>query len=189
MKEIYRMILVSISLLILSGCQSKPTDNANPTLPEQQPSIATTYPLENTYMIESIYPSGEIPETQVPQYLLPGFITATPDSKIAPIVISEVRHENNSEIITIKNISNDEIDISAYMIFSPEAGERKILPNDLKLSSGETYQIYNGENLNYPQEQIWLNRSILNNPLDEVWLLNKAARIVFYFTYYPTVVD
>lgn len=189
MKKVFRIIALCIISVNIMGCQNTNVDNANQPVSEQQTTIPTTYPMENVYEIESIYPSGEVIGTQVPEYLLPGFITATPDPELAPIVISEVRHEDNVEIIVIKNISNKEVDISAYMIFSPEVGDRKILPNDLRLSSGETFLLYNGENLDFPQEQIWLTKAVLNNPLDEIWLLNSAARIVYYFTYYPTITE
>lgn len=187
MKRLISIFMLGIIFLTNTGCQNTTTADPNQDILDQGTAITTIYPINNVQELESIYPSGDIPETKVPEYLLPGFITATPDPELAPIVISEIKHEDDVEIIVIKNISDKEIDISAYMIFSPEAGDRKILPNDLMLSSGETFQIFNGENLNVPQEQIWLSKSILVNPLDEIWLLNKAARIVYYFTYYPTI--
>lgn len=187
MNSFFRMILMVIILVMLAGCQTANGDNAITPAPEDQTTVATTYPMGTTFELESIYPSGEAPGTQVPEYMLPGFTTATPDPELAPIVISEVRHEENVEVIVIKNISNQEIDISAYMIFSPEMGDRKILANNIRLSSGETYELYNGENLEVPQEQIWLTKAVLNNPLDEIWLLNSAARIVYFFTYYPSI--
>lgn len=187
MNKVVKIITFCFILVTITGCQNTNVDNPNTPVSEQQTTIPTIYPMDNVYEIESIYPSGEAIGTQVPEYLLPGFITATPDQELAPIVISEVRHEENVEIIVIKNISDKEVDISAFMIFSPEVGDRKILPNDLRLSSGETFELYNGENLDFPQEQIWLTKAVLNNPLDEIWLLNSAARIVYYFTYYPAI--
>ena len=189
MKSIIRyfaLIVISISMMACTGDKLRQT--VSPSLESKpQLSVSTDYPIGATSDIVLAYPIEGIPSTDVPAYLLPGFITATPDPILAQLVISEVRHENDTEIITIKNISDDVKDIGAFMIYSPELGERKILPEGLKLASGDTFIIYNGETFGYPEEQIWLSQGVHKSPLDEIWLLNDAARMIYYFVYYPSV--
>ncbi len=182
MRRIHHTLSIIMIIVFLSGCKSNSVENS-PT------NIATTYPVETTYEVESAYPSGVIPEDTSYGYQTPGYITATPDPTLSPIIIADVQHEGSAEIIEIKNISDKVVDISAYMIYSPEMEDRKILPENLRLSSGESFMIYNGQNLDYPEEQVWLEKFIINNPLDEILLLNNAARIIYNFIYYPPVSD
>jgi hypothetical protein len=65
---------------------------------------------------------------------------------------------------------------------------RKILPSNLILEPGESFVLYNGPELEkYPEDQRWLDESVLTEVLDEVWLTNAAARIIYYFVYYPSI--
>ena len=92
------------------------------------------------------------------------------------------------ETIYIKNISSTSQDISNYMIYSPKLDVRMIFPSNLILQPDETFALYNGENLeNYPEAQRWLAEPALTDTLDEVWLTNSAARIIYYFIYYPSI--
>ena len=120
--------------------------------------------------------------------MIPGFVTMTPDADLSSIIVSDVKHEGDVESIYITNISADTHDISKYMIYSPASDARKILPNNLILEPGETYVLYNGTSLeNYPVDQRWLDTPVLTQALDEVWLTNSAARILYYFIYYPSI--
>lgn len=190
MKTFLKITLFSAIIFGLIGCEiadttpleESPVDNT-----KMSSEAESTYPVETEDSTQS-YPVGEISKTEMPGYLLPGFITSTPDASLANIIISEVKHENGVEIITLENIGESTQDISAFMIYSPALDTRKILSQNLILDPGETYNLYNGPDTSaYPYEQRWLPQTILNDAMDEVWLTNDSARIIYYFIYYPPV--
>lgn len=144
--------------------------------------------MPDAYAESNAYPVETAQETQVPAYMVPGFITSTPDASLSSIIVSEVQHKDGVESISIKNISPSTQDISAYMIYSPKLDVRKILPSDLILEPGDSFVLYNGANLDkIPEDQRWLEAPVLTEVLDEVWLTNAAARIIYYFIYYPSI--
>lgn len=189
MKFYRKIALLLLLIIVVAGCSPKQTpapqstEPAAPVLPE-----LTTYPITGAYVEPNAYPIGTAQETPVPAYLVPGFITMTPDASLVSIIVSEVQHEDDVEIISIKNISSSTQDISSYMIYSPKLDMRKILPSNLILEPGESFVLYNGADLEkFPEDQRWLDAPVLTEALDEVWLTNAAARIIYYFVYYPSI--
>ncbi len=189
MKTFRRFALLLLLIVVIAGCSPKPTPVSQSTEPAAIPSPElTAYPIPQTNVESNAYPIGTAQETAVPGYLVPGFITNTPDASLVSIIVSEVQHEGDVESIYIKNISSTTQDISSYMIYSPKLDVRKILPSNLILEPGETFVLYNGANLEkFPEEQRWLDAPVLTEALDEVWLTNAAARIIYYFIYYPSI--
>ena len=191
MKTIVKTTLIGMIIATLIGCSNTKTVTpeeftANQT--ELSEDTESAYPANTEEMTDQAYPLENRENTEITAYLLPGFSTPTPDPAMVSIIISEVRHENGLETIVIKNISDETMDISSYMIYSPAVDDRKILPQNLTLESGETFMLYNGPGSSeYPESQRWLTQTILEQALDEVWLLNDAARIIYYFIYYPAV--
>ena len=189
MKTFRRFALLLLLIIIVAGCgtQQTPapqnTETAALPLPEQ-----TAYPIPGAYVEPDAYPFESEQETPVPAYMVPGFITMTPDASLVSIIVSEVQHEDDVESISIKNISSSTQDISSYMIYSPKLDTRKILPSNLILEPGESFVLYNGADLEkFPEDQRWLDAPVLTEALDEVWLTNGAARIIYYFIYYPSI--
>lgn len=189
MKNISRFAIVFILLSLLSSCAQQSTPDSGSTPSAVLPSLEkTAYPVPDYSLESSTYPFSAEQETQVPPYMVPGFVTMTPDPSLTSIIVSEVRHENDVESIYITNISSETQDISNYMIYSPKLDVRKIFPSNLVLEPGESFILYNGANLeSYPAEQRWLDKPILTEVLDEVWLTNSAGRILYYFIYYPSI--
>ncbi len=189
MKTFSKFAMLLILITIIAGCSSKPTavPQSTATTGSTSPEM-TTYPVPGTFVENNTYPLQADQETPVPAYMVPGFITMTPDASLVSIIVSEVQHEDDVESIYIKNISSVAQDISSYMIYSPKFDLRKILPSNLILEPGDTFVLYNGPDLeNYPEDQRWLDESALTEVLDEVWLTNSAARIIYYFVYYPSI--
>ncbi len=189
MKTFSKFAILIILTTIIAGCSSKQTavPQSTATTGSTSPEM-TTYPVPGTFVENNTYPLQSDQETPVPAYMVPGFITMTPDASLTSIIVSEVQHEDDVESIYIKNISSVTQDISSYMIYSPKFDVRKILPSDLILEPGDTFILYNGPDLeNFPEDQRWLNESALTEVLDEVWLTNAAARIIYYFIYYPSI--
>jgi hypothetical protein len=189
MKNLSKFLILLILTILVGGCSSQSTSapqntaTAESTLPEM-----TAYPVPDTYVDPNAYPFQAEQETPVPAYMVPGFITMTPDANLTSIIVSEVQHEEDVESIYIKNISSDNQDVSNYMIYSPKLDVRKILPNNLILEPGESFVLYNGADLGkFPEDQRWLDAPVLTEALDEVWLTNAAAAIIYYFTYYPSI--
>jgi len=189
MKNISRFAIVFILFSLLSSCTQQSTPDSESTPSTVLPSLEkTAYPVPDYSLESSTYPFPADQETQVPPYMVPGFVTMTPDPSLTSIIVSEVRHENDVESIYITNISSETQDISNYMIYSPKLDVRKIFPSNLVLEPGESFILYNGANLeSYPTEQRWLDKPILTEVLDEVWLTNNAGRILYYFIYYPSI--
>ena len=189
MKTFSRFTMLFILITLIAGCSSQPTAAPqNSTPAESTLTEMTAYPMPGAFVQNNTYPFQAEQETPVPAYMVPGFITMTPDASLTSIIVSEVRHEDDVESIYIKNISSTTQDISSYMIYSPKLDVRKILPSNLILEPGETFVLYNGPDLeNYPEDQRWLDTPVLTEALDEVWLTNSAARILYYFIYYPSI--
>lgn len=189
MKNISRFTILLVLFTLLSSCAQQSTPDSQRTPSADLPSPETAvYPVPDDSLESSTYPFPAEQETQVPSYMVPGFVTMTPDANLTSIIISEVRHENDVESIYITNISSETKDISNYMIYSPELDVRKIFPSNLVLEPGESFVLYNGANLDsFPVEQRWLDTPILTEALDEVWLTNSAGRILYYFIYYPSI--
>ena len=189
MKTINKIVIVLTLIVLLSSCTlqstQEPQIDQTALVPESE---NTPYPIADQSLESSTYPISGEQETEVPAYLVPGFITMTPDASLTSIIVSEVRHEDGVESIFITNISSETQDISNYMIYSPEMDARKIFPSNLILETGESFVLYNGANLeSFPADQVWLDTPVLTEVLDEVWLTNSAARILYYFIYYPSI--
>ena len=189
MKTFRSFALLILLAAVVAGCTSTPSPEPLPTQPTTlPPAELTAYPVPGSHAESETYPLLEAQQTPVPAYLVPGFITNTPDAALVSIIVSEVQHEEGVETIYIKNISSTSQDISNYMIYSPKLDVRMIFPSNLILQPDETFALYNGENLeNYPEAQRWLAEPALTDTLDEVWLTNSAARIIYYFIYYPSI--
>lgn len=189
MKTFRRFVFLLIFISLVAGCLSRQITAPQVTTPTMLTAPeTTTYPVPNVLPELTTYPSEAGQETPVPAYMIPGFITMTPDASLSSIIVSEVQHEDDVESIYIKNISSTTQDISSYMIYSPKLDVRKILPSNLILEPGETFILYNGAHLDeFPEEQRWLDTPVLTETLDEVWLTNAAARIMYYFVYYPSI--
>ena len=189
MKTIKKIVIILTLVMLLSSCSlqstQEPQSNTTPLVPE---SGVTPYPITDNSTEGSTYPIPVQQETEVPDYLVPGFVTMTPDANLTSIIVSDVQHESDVESIYITNISSETQDISNYMIYSPKLDVRKILPSNLILEPGESFILYNGANLeSHSVDQRWLDIPVLTEVLDEVWLTNSAARILYYFIYYPSI--
>jgi len=189
MKTRKTIVIILTLIFLLASCTPKVTQEPQNDPTAIVPAAETTpYPIANQALEGSTYPIPLTQETEVPAYMVPGFITMTPDAALTSIIVSEVRHENEVESIYITNISSQTQDISNYMIYSPEMDARKIFPSNLILEPGESFVLYNGANLgSFPADQQWLDTPVLTEVLDEVWLTNSAARIMYYFIYYPSI--
>lgn len=189
MKTINKIVIILTLIFLLSSCTlqstQEPQIDSTPPIPVTE---NTPYPITDNSLENSTYPIGTEQETEIPAYQVPGFVTMTPDANLTSIIVSEVRHEGNMESIYITNISSETQDISSYMIYSPKLDVRKILPSNLILEPGESFVLYNGADLeSQPIDQRWLDTPVLTEVLDEVWLTNSAARIIYYFIYYPSI--
>lgn len=189
MKTRKTIVIILTLIILLASCTPKTIQVPQSTSTALVPVTETTpYPIPNQSLEGSTYPIPSEQEVSVPPYMVPGFVTMTPDASLSSIIVSEVQHEGDVESIYIKNISSSTQDISSYMIYSPKLDVRKILPSNLILGPGESFVLYNGANLeSFPVDQQWLDTPVLTEVLDEVWLTNSAARILYYFIYYPSI--
>lgn len=171
----HRPILFLILILFLAGCSTPATQQ--PTEPIGVPS---GYPAAQAVPPSDGYPAAV--QQEQPSYA--DYITPTPDPAETPIIV-RVEHQDGVEAVSVINISSEPINVGAYMIFSPVAQERIIIPVDTVLNLGEKYTVYNGANESFPVEQRWLAEQVVTNPLDEIWLTNMAGRVIFFYVHYP----
>lgn len=172
-----KMISILFCMVFLAACTAKTTETA---------AIDSThlpgYPADGE-TVENGYPAPyEIVNTPD----LRGFITDTPDPVKIPIIISEVRKFEGYETVVIKNISDHQIDIGGWMLYTPELSEKFTVPSPTLLEPGGEFTVNNGNSKKAPGETFWLATTIINKLEDEVWLLNAGGAISFYFVYYPS---
>jgi len=125
-------------------------------------------------------------EKQIDQTTSPGIIlTATPDKSISPLIIEKVERIENSELITLANISDEDIDLKNYIIVDPQDYNLKKFPQDTILKPGEKYLILNGDGQTKISETFdyWLPKNILKQANDEIIITNEAGRIIWSFIY------
>lgn len=169
MKKIFSVLILYLFIL-LNGC--------SPT-PQNQPQAATGYPLSMPDA-KAGYP-GRIENSDNADFS--GLITATPDPLTTPLIV-RVSHEKRKEVISIINISDSEINISGYMLYSEILEDRLIIPENSILKPNEDYVILNGEISSTDVGLQWKKDFSIRNVEDQLILLNRAGRIRYYFTYY-----
>ncbi len=176
-----KIILFSlVVIMMLAGCNSSPAPLTPLAGLPTNTSQAVGYPDENQIAATpSGYPAPEFTlATMVP--------TSTPDAAKTPITIASVTHTTDGlEVITIKNISQTDQDISLYSLLNPDTQELYTFPSNTKLTVGQVVYIYNGTGATYPNGQKWLDKPYLTTPGIVVQLLNQASRIIYTYTYYP----
>jgi len=112
--------------------------------------------------------------------------TTTPDKTISPLIIEKVERIENSELITLANISDEDIDLKNYIIVDPQEYNLKKFPQNTILKPGEKYLILNGDSQTKISETFdyWLPKNILNQANDEIIITNEAGRIIWSYIYY-----
>ena len=160
---------ISIILVLLVGC-SPAKDETKST--RGNPPISSDGTLPG-------YPGNKNEQEK-----FKGFITDTPDPSITPLIV-RVTHEDQLETIEITNISSSEVDISGYILYSVALEDRLIIPDTTILSPGEQYYVYNGSSDQNRSLIIWKSEFTVNNFEEQLILLNRAGRIIYYYTYYP----
>ena len=109
-------------------------------------------------------------------------IQATPNPLKDTVVISKVESENDLEIIYVTNISNKDIDITGYTLFSPVNNLHINFPK-MDLQPGTSYKIYNGPKGRQVSDGLfWQDKILLSKPGDYVVLLNYSGRAIWFFT-------
>lgn len=113
-------------------------------------------------------------------------ITVTPDVNNSPIIISSVEIIDNNEIITLKNISEKTIDIGEFILVDPQTNNMKKFNDGSEVKPNETFLIINGDQdsefaLN---NEYWQPVFVINQPLDELILVNQAGRILWSYVNY-----
>lgn len=154
-------------MILLVGCRSFKTPFARTSLPPNSPN-------EENYSLPS-QPLNEL-----------GISTVSPDPNNNPVIISNVIHDDTDlEIIVIQNISEKKQDINGYTLLDPNSGESINIFN-VEISPDGTFNIYNGSKAKIQADGLaWLESPILHEAGDEIYLLNRAGRLIGHYTYYP----
>lgn len=170
MKKLFSVLTLLLFILV-NGCSPAS---------QNQPQTQTGYPL-STPDSKSGYP-GRTENSDGTNFS--GLITATPDPLATPLIV-HVSHDDGKELISIVNISDSEIDISGYMLYSEILEDRLIIPENSILKPNEDFKILNGKISSTDDGLPWKNDYSIRDVEDQLILLNRAGRIIYYFTYYP----
>lgn len=113
-------------------------------------------------------------------------ITVTPDVNNSPIIISSVEIIDNNEIITLKNISEKTIDIGEFILVDPQTNNMKKFNDGSEVKPNETFLIINGDQDSEfaLKNEYWQPVFVINQPLDELILVNQAGRILWSYVNY-----
>lgn len=110
----------------------------------------------------------------------------TPDPVKNPVIIAAVyREDRGLETIVIKNVSEVKQDINGFTLINTITSEHVNILN-VTLEPGETFNVYNGVGAKEQKDGLpWLDHPLLNEPGDDVTLLNHAGRVIWTYVYYP----
>jgi hypothetical protein len=100
------------------------------------------------------------------------------------VVIAEAEIGPDREVVTIKNVSETEQDISKWTLFNRDRMPLFVFPDGFMLQPGETTQVYSAVSeaevpdgaLFWTEEKIWLEFPA------NVMLLNRQMRLVYWHT-------
>ena len=155
------MTLIAILTAMLAGCGEKPKPTVSPL-----PLVIKMSPLA-TPTTPSMRP------------------TDTPDPSRTPLIIALVAvNEEGREVVLIKNIGPELLDLEGFSIYSPSQDRRFDFPPNFVLSPGESVAIYSGvakeqvkDGFFWTRERLWIEEN------DDVLLLNPAGRVVFWYVF------
>lgn len=113
-------------------------------------------------------------------------ITVTPDVNNSPIIILSVEVMDKNEVITLKNISEKTIDISEFILVDPQTNNMKKFNEESIINPNETFLIINGDQDSEfaLKNEYWQPVFVINQPLDELILVNQAGRILWSYVNY-----
>ena len=182
-----KSLVFIILTIILMGCKPSPTTSTiQPTLTPGSNGypVSTTgigYPSQGE--ITPNNPGYPVSATTTLATMVP---TGTPNAVLTPVIIASIEHTTDGlEVITIKNISQTDQDISLFSLINPLTQDLYPFPDKSTLSSGQSIVVFNGAGATYPSGQKWLDKGFLTTAGDSIQLLNQAARIIYTYTYYP----
>lgn len=110
------------------------------------------------------------------------WVINTPDPKLFPVIIKEVHHTENFEIITITNIDNEDHSLAGIAILDPDTLEIIYLP-EITLKANETYNVCNGKCNETFMQLKGSDFMFLNEVGDHISLLNSAGRVIWNYVY------
>ncbi len=189
-------LIVAALLLgaLLGGCgEATPTGLDQPVVTEEPTSTPLDSPPLDAPLPE---PSGDSTTFESPPTLpsattlvrtttpLTPIPTGTPDPDRTPVAIVMAEIEPDREIVTIKNVSKMEQDISGWSLFNLASEPVYQFPEGLVLQPGESVQVYSavseGE---VPQGAFfWTEEKIWQELPADVLLLNLGSRLVFWYS-------
>ena len=170
------VMLLSSSLLLSCG-EADPTATTQPVVPATPTTAALTSPLaEPTATITIVLP--ELQASPVPK--------DTPDPARTPVAITQAELLPDREVVTIQNISNQDQDISGWVLFNLESDHVFRFPEDIVLKPGDSVQVFSA----VAEEDVpeggyfWTQDKVWNKFPANVMLLNKATRLMYWYVAY-----
>lgn len=175
--------LVSLALLFLltaliGNCATEEPATVAPTEEPLQAPTATefTSPLPApTATIEVVLPE---PSAVAPY--------ATVDLSRTPVAIVDSEIGPEGEVITIQNVSNEDRDISNWIILNLDSDEVFRFPDNLVLAPGMTVKVYSGMSESEVPEDgyFWREEKVWNAQTSNILLLNDITRLMYWHVDY-----
>jgi hypothetical protein len=177
-----------VLVILLAGCSGVKAPGSTEIKAEpNQPAVTNTvseknasgYPAPDENGAETAYPV----EQPTPKKVV--IITDTPDVLRSPMIISNVIKTGDEEKIIIKNVTQQDQEITLFAILEVSSGENFHFP-DYKLAPGATVMVYNGPGeINQKEGFKWMDHPLLAAQGDQYVLLNRAGRLIWTYVYYP----
>jgi hypothetical protein len=112
-------------------------------------------------------------------------LTDTPDPIKTPLIIAGAAIGGDGhEVVQIKNISTEKMDLSDYSLYNPQTRQRFSFPSGYELASGMMVEIHSGISreaatggLFWTEEPIWAGGN------EDILLLNPAGGLVFWYVF------
>ncbi len=168
-------VMLLLASLLLSCGGAEPTETALPAATHTPTTTTLTSPLAEP--------------TVTPEIVLPKASPApkdTPDPARTPVAIVQAELLPDREVITIQNISDQDQDISGWVLFNLDSEHVFRFPDDVLLKPGDSVQVYSAvAEENVPEESyFWTSEKIWNKFPANVMLLNKATRLMYWYVAY-----
>jgi hypothetical protein len=177
--EQLRLVLVLCCVVLACGLVACNQGLSQPLLSPLLPSPISSLTVFNS-PVSAPDSLGARPTT------LPGVRPSdTPDAVTTPLIIAGAAvGAGGDEVVQIRNISAEKMDLSSYSLYNPDTRQRFDFPSGFELASGEKVEIHSGISKEAAQGGLfWTENPVWSGGSEDILLLSPAGRLVFWYVF------